>query len=87
MAAELKPCPLCGGAMSVRTNRDWHRLVGEHAEDCLMQDFEPYYAATPRDREVLVAAWNRRVPDGVSEPGQQTFRTADADGAGDADPT
>ena len=56
----LEPCPLCGGAMSVRTNRDWHRLVGEHAENCLMHGFEPYYAATPKDREALVAAWNRR---------------------------
>jgi hypothetical protein len=46
--------------MSVRTNRDWHRLVGVHSLDCLLQDFEPYHAATPQDREHLVAAWNRR---------------------------
>lgn len=68
---DLKPCPLCGGAMSVRTNRDWHRLTGEHADDCLMQDFEPYYAATPKDREALISAWNRRAPvSGVAMGGE-----------------
>lgn len=78
MMSELKPCPLCGGSMRVRTNRDWHRLVGDHAENCLLQDFEPYYAATSKDREALISAWNRRSPSpSVSDGGEKG-----ADGVG-----
>lgn len=75
MADELKPCPLCGGAMSIRTNRDWHRLVGEHSEDCLLEGFEPYFPAIPKDRDTLVSGWNRRSPSlsgKTDEGGQQT---------------
>lgn len=67
MTAELKPCPFCGGEMFIRSNRDWHRLVGEHAEGwCLMTGFEPYCPATPDAREALVEAWNRRAAYGVN---------------------
>jgi hypothetical protein len=73
MTEDLKPCPLCGGAMSVRTGRDWHRLIGEHAEDCQMQDFEPFYPATPQGREALVSGWSRRPPTIPADVGRRAM--------------
>jgi hypothetical protein len=61
-AAELKPCPFCGCAMRIESNRDWHRLKGDHDEMCLFDaDSEiGTMPATEEDRSTMVEYWNRR---------------------------
>lgn len=59
-AVALKPCPFCRCDMRVESNRDWHRLVGDHEASCVMYGFEPEAPATEADENELVADWNTR---------------------------
>lgn len=61
MVSELLPCPFCKAAMHIESNRDWHRVMGEHDEECVFLDPETMMVpATDEQRELLVRDWNRR---------------------------
>lgn len=58
---ELKPCPFCGCHMRMWSNRDWHRITGEHDEQCVFLEEETILVpATDDQRAVAIADWNRR---------------------------
>ena len=62
---ELLPCPFCGCAMTVRSNRDWHRLHAEteHGDDCIWSgDDDAVITAPATDAQLaaMIDAWNRR---------------------------
>lgn len=61
MAEELKPCPFCGCSMRLESNRDWHRIVGDHALECAFTDSETMVVpATKEQRDIAVSDWNTR---------------------------
>ncbi|MEN5225561.1 hypothetical protein ABE561_12375 [Pseudomonas asiatica] len=61
MVSELLPCPFCNAAMHVESNRDWHRAIGDHADECVFTDSETMMVpATDAQRSLMVADWNRR---------------------------
>lgn len=62
MAQELLPCPFCGCAVEVKSNRDWHRISGNHTEECLFHECVDFVMvpATDDQRVLAVAAWNTR---------------------------
>ncbi|HFL2728915.1 TPA: Lar family restriction alleviation protein [Pseudomonas aeruginosa] len=64
--SELKPCPFCGCSMHLESNRDWHRIVGDHALECVFLDSETVVVpATKEQRDIAVSDWNARaVPAG-----------------------
>ncbi|WP_249360767.1 Lar family restriction alleviation protein [Pseudomonas aeruginosa] len=66
MAEELKPCPFCGCSMHLESNRDWHKIVGDHALKCAFTDSETMVVpATKEQRDIAVSDWNARaVPAG-----------------------
>ncbi|MBG4888329.1 Lar family restriction alleviation protein [Pseudomonas aeruginosa] len=64
--SELKPCPFCGCSMHLESNRDWHRIVGDHSAECVFLDSETMMVPDIEDqREIAIADWNTRaVPAG-----------------------
>ncbi|HFH2600215.1 Lar family restriction alleviation protein [Pseudomonas aeruginosa] len=59
--SELKPCPFCGCSMHLESNRDWHRIVGDHALECVFTDSETMVVpATKEQRDIAVSDWNTR---------------------------
>lgn len=67
---ELLNCPFCGCAMRIESNRDWHRLKGDHSEECIFDaDSEiGTMPATEEDRLTMAEYWNRRVTPAQAEP-------------------
>lgn len=60
---ELLPCPFCGTAMRIESNRDWHRLIGEHSEKCVFLDPETMMVPAKDDQLALIFEdWNTRAP-------------------------
>lgn len=63
-APEVESCPFCNCKMHVRSNRDWHRIVGHHDRLCPLRE-HGYDAvivpATDSHLEAMVKSWNRRL--------------------------
>lgn len=71
MVSELLPCPFCKAAMHIESNRDWHRVMGEHDEECVFLDPETMMVpATDEQRELLVRDWNRRKKSAAKHQGE-----------------
>lgn len=63
--AELKGCPFCGCEVRIVSNRDWHRLGGDHTPECIFDEQEHVMVpATETERAWLISAWNGRVAQG-----------------------
>lgn len=60
---ELKACPFCNARSRIESNRDWHRLVADHDDDCIIKDYEITYSASEGQREYMIEDWNRRAGD------------------------
>jgi hypothetical protein len=62
MNLELKPFPFCGCSVSVNSNRDWLRVVGEHAESCPVDGNDDLMITPASDSQLilLVRDWNQR---------------------------
>jgi len=60
----LKPCPFCGGVMRIESNRDWHKLMGDHDDRCLYEPFQvvSQYPANDTNLAYMTVEWNRRQP-------------------------
>lgn len=60
--AELLPCPFCGGAARIESNRDWHRIYAAHEDECVFDadDHALMYPAQPGYLIQIAEDWNRR---------------------------
>ena len=58
--SELNPCPFCGCAMGIESNRDWHELSGDHDERCILSGKDLFVPATSDQLQCLTRDWNRR---------------------------
>jgi len=57
----LLPCPFCGSAARLESNRDWHRIIVDHDEQCVFLEPEVVMVpATDGQLSLAVADWNRR---------------------------
>lgn len=59
---DLLSCPFCGTEMYIESNRDWHRLKGDHDNNCVFE-IEEEVMMVPGNEEGLawmIATWNRR---------------------------
>lgn len=83
MSADLLTCPFCDCSMSVSSNRDWHRLVGEHDDACFFAvDADMLIApATDDQLATLVSDWNRRAALAAKTEGA-LYGVATSDGNG-----
>jgi len=83
---ELRPCPFCGCEVHFDSNRDWHRVEGNHLPDCVFSDCDDpviMVPATEDGKAWVTGAWNRRTPspqpvgavvaDGLAERAAQVF--------------
>jgi hypothetical protein len=59
---DLLSCPFCDAVMTIESNRDWHRLKGNHDADCVFETEEEAMMVPATDENLawMVAAWNRR---------------------------
>ncbi|MEZ6728119.1 hypothetical protein [Pseudomonas aeruginosa] len=47
--------------MRLESNRDWHRIIGDHALECVFLDSETVVVpATKEQRDIAVSDWNTR---------------------------
>ena len=54
--------------MRIQSNRDWHRLVGEHDEKCVFTDSETMMVpATNEQLALVIEDWNRRAQPAEAE--------------------
>jgi hypothetical protein len=72
---KLEPCPFCGGAARIESNRDWHRLYAAHDDDCVLDADEAdlMYPAQPGYLIEIAETWNRRAAkrDAIPATGQR----------------
>jgi hypothetical protein len=57
----LAHCPFCTCEMRIQSNHDWHRLMGDHDEDCIF-DADDAVEMVPASEDALIASvkrWNR----------------------------
>jgi hypothetical protein len=76
-AAEMKPCPFCGGAARIQSNRDWHRLYADHDEGCVF-DADDHVLMYPAQAGYLVQIaedWNRRAEGAAPTAAQAAGRS------------
>lgn len=72
MASELRPCPFCSADMRVESNRDWHRVMGDHTEEWVFTDSETMMVpATNAQRSIMVADWNQRTQPAEQHQGEK----------------
>ena len=67
MMAELKPCPFCGGSVSMVLNQfeESYMVYHKSIEPCLVgEPFEIPMNAVVKNREDAIRAWNRRANNG-----------------------
>jgi hypothetical protein len=59
---DLLSCPFCDVKMRVESNRDWHRLKGDHDDECIWDTDEDVLMVSALEENLawMVAAWNRR---------------------------
>ncbi|MCK5643880.1 MAG: hypothetical protein KAJ19_23995 [Gammaproteobacteria bacterium] len=59
---DLATCPFCGTEMYIESNRDWHRLKGDHDDECVFEIKEEAMtvSATKENLAWMIAVWNRR---------------------------
>ena len=58
---DLKPCPFCGTQVFIRSNRDTHKLAGDHKEDCFFgEDHIMETPATDEAKQQIINFWNKR---------------------------
>lgn len=75
MENKLKPCPFCGGKVSISLSLDvddflWVITRGNGKDKCKCRVFmesEKFYGAGNAEKKALIEAWNRRANDGKSE--------------------
>lgn len=70
-ATQPAACPFCGCEMTVRSNRDWHHLEGDHNESCPFDDRPESTMTVPATDEqlrLMIGDWNRRHNDAVPGP-------------------
>ena len=60
MSDKLKPCPFCGCEMRFESNRDWHRIKGEHVDCYFEDDHEGMWPASKEGKEQALEYWNTR---------------------------
>ena len=55
-------CPFCNTEMRIKSNRDWHRLKGNHAGDCVFEAEEEAMMVSATDANLawMIAVWNKR---------------------------
>lgn len=59
--SELKPCPFCSCVMQIESNRDWHKITGDHGGWCLWnEDTDFSWPATEVGMSNLLKTWNTR---------------------------
>ncbi len=63
----LLDCPFCGCKMRVESNRDWHKLYGDHDEYCIFNATEPVSAVPAHYAQMsaMIRDWNRRAEPNV----------------------
>ena len=58
---DLKPCPFCGGIVHIESNRDTHKLVGDHTDDCFFDDDTMMEGpAIDSAKHQMIQFWNKR---------------------------
>lgn len=59
---QLLPCPFCGCELRLESNRDWHRLQGDHGTGCPFEgrDETLMSPATDEQLALLYRNWNAR---------------------------
>ena len=75
MVSDILPCPFCKAAMRIESNRDWHRLMGDHDDECVFIDPETMTVpATDEQRAIMVNDWNRRAQPAEQHQGEPVAR-------------
>jgi hypothetical protein len=72
-AAALERCPFCGCQARIESNRDWHKLKGDHDDDCVFFAEEMMVVPATEDQlQAMIKDWNRRAPQAEEAPALPT---------------